>query len=232
MNTVGKVLRIVAIVFLGLTSVMNLMGGVGTTCAAFGFTLEYRTAFQELQEYTWLYQVLVFTTIAIGLGGIWATYALAKGKPKAYRNSLIILIIGTLLAAVHYIASQTLRGSAAPANMKFFINAFTLAIFLVIRIPGIWKQIEFSAPDDEIGGVAAGGFAAIAAGGVVLSVASWAGPSHTYFGQNWVLVLERALELSGTVLILGGVTLLAWCILTMTRRALGQPAAEKVIVKD
>lgn len=34
-NLLGKILRITAIIFLGLSSLMNVLGGVGTTCAAF-----------------------------------------------------------------------------------------------------------------------------------------------------------------------------------------------------
>ena len=231
-DNVGRILRIVAIVLLGLTAAMNILGGVGTTCAAFGFTREYRIAFHELQDYKWLYQALVFTTILTGLAGVWAAVGLARGKRNAFRNAMIVLVIGSLLAAVQYIASQTLRGEATPANVKFFVNALTLIVFLLIRIPSIWVHMDFSAPEDKIGGAAAGGFAAIVAGGVVLSVASWAGPSHTYFGQNWVLVLERPLELSGSILVISGVALLVWVAVRAMRRTLIQRPAKQVVSKD
>jgi lysylphosphatidylglycerol synthetase-like protein (DUF2156 family) len=148
----GRVLRTIAIVILGLTAAMNILGGIGTTCAAFGFTMVYRRAFADLHDYKWLYQALVITTVLIGIAGAWATYALAKGKDKAYRNTLIILVIGSILAAVQFIASMTLRGEATPANVKFLINATTLVYFLVLRIPSIWQHINFSAPEDRVDG--------------------------------------------------------------------------------
>jgi hypothetical protein len=222
---IGRILRTVAIVLLGLTAAMNILGGVGTTCAAFGFTREYRIAFHELQDVKWLYQTLVFTTILTGLAGSWATVRLARGKQNAFRNAMIILVIGSIFAAVQYITSQILRGEAAPANVKFFTNALTLVVFLLIRLPSIWQHVDFSVPDDGISGATAGGFAAIVAGVVVLSVSSWAGPSHTYFGQNWVLVLERPLQISGFALIFSGVLLFAWATASAVRRVLIQQRA-------
>ena len=215
----GRILRTVAIVFLGLTAAMNILGGVGTTCAAFGFTREYRIAFYELQDFKWLYQILVVATILIGLVGIWATIALAQGKHKAFRNALIVLIIGSILGGVQYIASQALRGEATPANVKFFANAATLVLFLVIRLPSIWKHVDFSVPESRIDGATAGGLAAIVAGLIVLTVPSWAGPSHTYFGENWVNILLAPLTLGGLFLIVVGVLLVARQIITAIRTA-------------
>ena len=140
---VGRILRIVAIIFLGLTAAMNLLGGVGTTCAAFGFTREYRIAFADLRDFTWLYQILVVATILSAIVGGWATFALARGKEKAFRNAMIILIIGTILGAIHFTTSMVLRGEATPANVKFLANAATLILFLIIRIPAIWQHMDF-----------------------------------------------------------------------------------------
>ncbi len=204
----GRVLRTIAIVFLGLTAAMNILGGIGTTCAAFGFTMVYRRAFADLHEYKWLYQALVITTVLIGIAGAWATYALAKGKDKAFRNTIIILVIGTILGAVQFIASMQLRGEATPANVKFLINAATLVFFLVLRIPSIWQHIDFSEPKDRIDGATAGGMAAIVAGLLVLTVPTWAASSHTYEGTNWVLVIKQPLEISGLLMVIGGIALL------------------------
>ncbi len=213
----GRILRTVAIVFLGLTAAMNILGGVGTTCAAFGFTREYRIAFADLYDYKWLYQILVVTTILIGLAGAWATIALAQSKRKAFRNALIVLIIGSILAAVQYIASQALRGEAAPANVKFFVNAATLVLFLVIRVPSIWQHVDFSAPESRIDGATAGGLAAIVAGIIVMTVPTWAGPSHTYFGENWVNVLLGPVTLSGLTLTVVGLLVLVRQIIRAIR---------------
>ena len=50
----------------------------------------------------------------------------------------------------------------------------------------------------------AGGLVAFLAGITTLTIFSWAGPSHTFFGENWVFVFEWPLVVIGTVLIIGG----------------------------
>jgi hypothetical protein len=223
----GRVLRTVAIVFLGLTAAMNLLGGIGTTCAAFGFTMTYRRAFADLHDYKWLYQALVVTTILIGIAGAWATYALAKGRNKAFRNTMIILVIGTILAGVQFAASMALRGEATPANVKFLANAVTLVFFLVLRIPSIWQHIDFSAPEERIDGATAGGMAAIVAGLLVLTVPTWAASSHTYEGTNWVLVLKQPLEFSGLLFLISGIGVLAWVSAHVLRDELSRASAKR-----
>jgi len=213
----GRILRTFAIVTLGLTAAMNLLGGIGTTCAAFGFTRAYRIAFADLHDYKWLYQFLVVATILIGLTGIWATIALARGRRKGFRNALIVLGVGTVLAATQFIASMALRGEATPANVKFFSNALTLIVFLVIRVPSIWQHVDFSEQEAPIDGATAGGLAAIVAGLIVFTVPMWAGPSHTYNGENWVNVLERPIFIGGAALILIGLSLLGWAFYTIFR---------------
>jgi hypothetical protein len=227
-DKVGRVLRTVAIVLLGLTAAMNLLGGIGTTCAAFGFTREYRIAFADLHEFKWLYQALVITTVLIGIAGIWATIALVRGKRNAFRNAVIILVVGSILGAVQFIASMALRGEATPANVKFFANALTLVVFLLIRVPSIWQHVDFSAQEDRIDGATAGGLAAIVAGLIVLTVPSWAAPSHTYQGHNWVNVIEYPLNLVGTVLVIGGVLLLAWVGVSVVRYALAKTEQKRL----
>ena len=69
MKNIEKPTRIAAIVLVGLTAAMNLLGGVGTTCAAFSSNVGYRLAFKELMDYRWIYQILVVTTILIGIAG-------------------------------------------------------------------------------------------------------------------------------------------------------------------
>jgi hypothetical protein len=223
----GRVLRTIAIVFLGLTAAMNLLGGIGTTCAAFGFTREYRIAFADLHDYKWLYQALVITTIIIGIAGAWATYALAKGKHKAFRNAMIILVTGTILGGVQFFASMALRGEATPANVKFLANAATLVFFLVLRIPSIWQHIDFSEPEERIDGATAGGMAAIVAGLLVLTVPTWAASSHTYQGTNWVLVIKQPLEIAGMLLVIGGTVLLARVGIQILRGELARATSQK-----
>jgi len=211
MNKSGKILRILAIIFMGLTAAMNLLGGAGTSCAAFSNSVAYRLAFRDLLDYRWLYQGLVITTVIIGLVGIWATIKLVRGGPSVYRNALIVLVIGSILGGIQYYASLSLRGAAAPANMKFYINAITLIYFLILGIPGIREKVDFSSMgNDKAEKAAVSGMAAILAGTVILTVFTWAGPSHTFNGENWVYVFYTPLMVSGTLLVISGIASLLW----------------------
>jgi len=211
MTKSGKAWRITAIIFMGLTAAMNLLGGSGTSCAAFSNNVGYRMAFKAIMDYRWLYQALVVTTVIIGLVGIWATIKLVRGGPAVYKNALIILVIGSILGGVHYFASMTLRGAAAPANVKFYLNLFTLLIFLLLKVPGIRENVDFSTPgNDKAEAVSAAGMAAIVAGIVILTVFNWAAPSHTFNGENWVYVFYTPLMVSGVMLVSSGLGALLW----------------------
>jgi len=211
MNKSGQAFRFTAIIFMGLTAAMNVLGGAGTSCAAFSNNVGYRLAFKEIMDYRWLYQGLVITTVAIGLIGIWATIKLVRGGPAVYRNALYVLIIGSILVGVQYYASMTLRGAATPANVKFYINAFTLIVFLLLSVPGIREKVDFSEPgSDKAEKASTAGMAAILAGIVILTVFTWAGPSHTFNGENWVYVFYTPLMVSGSLLIISGITALLW----------------------
>jgi hypothetical protein len=207
-NKTEKIIRIVAIILLGMTAAMNLLGGIGTTCAAFSNNVGYRMAFKEIMDYRWLYQILVVTTILIGLAGIWGLIKLVRGGPNIYRDVLIILVVGCIFAGVHYFASMTLRGKAAPANVKFYINILTLIVFLLFKLPGIREKVNFSSPGGKNETNAAGGITAIMAGALMLTVFHWAGPSHTFFQQNWTYVFYVPLVAVGTGLILWGILLI------------------------
>lgn len=202
----GKVLRVIAIVFFALAAAMNILGGAGTSCAAF-FTKQYPPMW-ALYDFRWLYQLLVVTTVAVGVAGIAFTVALARGGKHAFRNALILLVIGTLLAAIQYFASLALRGKAIPANMKLYANLVTLVLFLIIALPAIRQKVGF----DRAGGSGkktGAGLASIMTGLIVLSTPMWAASSHTYLGENWVLVLQTPLSIAGGGLLLIGLILLA-----------------------
>lgn len=218
MNRAGKVLRIVAIILLGLTAAMNLLGGIGTTCAAFSDKVEYKMAFKEILDYRWLYQVFVVTAILIGIVGVWATIRLVRGGPTVYRDALIVLAVGTLLAGVHYFTSMALRGKAAPANVKFYLNALTLVVFLLFRAPGIRDRVDFLKPGGKSAAASASGMAAILSGILMLTIFTWAGPSHTFFGENWVEVLQTPLNIGGAFLVMGGLVTLVKVALDVFRK--------------
>lgn len=204
MNKTGKILRIAAIILFGLTTAMNLMGGIGTSCVAFSDNVGYRMAFKELMDYRWLYQGLVVTTILLGLAGIWSLVRLIRGGPGVYRDALVLLIIGSVLGGLHYFSSLALRGEAAPANVKFYINIFSLIAFLLLKLPGLRNKVDFDQAAGKSETRAAAGFAAVMVGIACLTVFDWAGPSHTYFQENWTYVLYQPLVTVGLALILGG----------------------------
>jgi lysylphosphatidylglycerol synthetase-like protein (DUF2156 family) len=225
----GKILRTAAIILIGMTAAMNILGGVGTSCAAF-FTRDFPPLW-SLYDYRWLYQALVITTTLVGIAGVWGTVTLAQGKKNAYRNVMIILLVGTLLALVQYIASAILRGKTTPANVKFFTNALTLLFFAGLRLPSIRKYVDFEAHEDSPDLAIGGGLAAIVAGGVIMTVNSWVGSSHIYQGENWVSVIQRPLNLSGAFLVATGIATLVWVVLSVIRRETEQarlPDSERV----
>lgn len=206
----GKILRIVAVVLMGLTAAINLLGGVGTTCAAF-FTKKYPPMW-ALIDFQWLYQTLVVLTVPLGLVMIWATVILVQGRSNAMKITLWLLVIGTVLGAVHMGASLALRGKAVPANVKLYLNLITLIVFLLFTLPGVRKYVDFSKPSGASGGAVSGGLAAIIAGLVMLTTVVWAAPTHTYQGENWVDVLYVPLMSAGTLLTLFGFGLLVYAL--------------------
>ena len=199
-----KTLKVLAIILLGMTAAMNLLGGAGTYCAAFSNNVGYRMAFKAIMDYRWIYQIVMVTTIFTGIAGVMALVNLLKGKPGVYRFTMIVLIIGTLLGGTQFFASTILRGKATPANVKFFTNLVTLVYFLILGLPGIKDKVDFSNPSDKSEMNSAGGLVAFLAGITTLTIFAWAGPSHTFFGENWVFVFEWPLVVIGTMLIVGG----------------------------
>ena len=202
----GNTLRTIAIVGMGLTATMNIVGGIGTVCAAF-LTKDFPPMW-SLLEYQWLYQVLMIVTILLGLGGVWVTVRLIRGGPGIYRWALLTLVAGTIVAGIQVYASFVLRGKTVPANIKLYTNLFTLIYFLVLRIPSLFDRVRFDEPRDTAAQTPSAGLAAIVSGSVVLTTILWVGPSHTFQGNNWVSLLDGTLVFAGLVLILGGFGLL------------------------
>lgn len=209
----GKAIRWAALILLAMTAAFNILGGIGTTCAA--FLTEQFDSMAAILDYQWLYQVFVVTTLAIGLAGAWVVMGLGKGRRHANRQALIVLLIGTALAAGHYYASLSLRGKAAPANIKFYLNLLTLVVFALLLIPGLRRKAGFDDPSSSTPESGAPAMAAILVGALVLTTSMWAGSSHTLEGANWVERLSTPLHLSGAGLILGG---LGSCLRSLARR--------------
>jgi hypothetical protein len=170
------------------------------------------------EDMLWLYQGLVITTVLIGLVGIWVTIQLARGKKNAFRNALIVLVIGTILAGIQFYYSLQLFGKATPANVKFFSNVVTLILFLIYLIPGIRERVSFSKNNGGTDKNTAGGLAAIVVGILLLTTPIWVGPSHLYQGENWVNLLQTPLYISGILLTGGGLALLMRVVIDVIRQ--------------
>ena len=210
----GRGLRISAIVFMGLTAAMNVLGGIGTVCAAF--------LHEQFPVPAWIkndtgYQIYMITTIIVGIACVWSTIQLSKGGRNVFRNALLILLVGTGIGAGHYIFSQSL-GFGKPANIKFFANALTLIFFLVLWLPPIRKQVDFSSPMGSGDEAKTSGLSAMLAGVAMLTIYIWAGPSHTFQGGNWIDVLKVPLIIGGLVLTIGGFSAMLWPFLAALRK--------------
>jgi hypothetical protein len=217
----GKALRIVGILLMGLTTAFNLMGGIGTSCVA--LFAEKFESMAGLVDYKWLYQIFVLLTIAAAVYGIYALVALIKGKPGDYKATLIALGAAAVLAVIHIAASRALRGKSQPNDMRLYITLFTLAVFLLFRIPGIWSQIGFGRAGGNTTGTAAG-LAMFVAGAVLLTVQVWAGPTHTFGGINFADVWHVQLAIAGWTLVTGGLGTLLWIVL-WSKRSIQTPIA-------
>lgn len=220
-NKTGKTFRIAAIILVGLTAAMNLLGGIGTTCAAF-FTKEYPPMW-SLYKFQWLYQAFVVIGILVGLAGIWTVIKLVRGGKTALRDTLIVLAVGAVINTIHVIASLSLRGAAAPANVVMGLNVLTLLFMLYLGTPGMRQKVRFDQEADRSERTAASGMAAIIVGLVVVTTPIWAGPTHMFEGQNWVDVLLAPLYFTGAALVLIGVNRLVRLAVELRQSQANQP---------
>ncbi|MGC9400274.1 MAG: hypothetical protein ACP5HM_14220 [Anaerolineae bacterium] len=202
-----KFVRGIAVVLMGLTVFFTLMGGAGTTCVAFG--AEKYESMIALVPYKPLYQALVVLSLAAGIWGVPVTIALVRGGERAYRNALLMLFAGAVTSGIQMAVSQAVRGASAPANVRFYITAFTLAIFLLLRLPPMRERLDFRQPFRG-GTSSAGGAALIVCGVLALTTYSWAGSTHL---AAWIDVLRGPLMVGGNAMVLGGLSLWIGAIL-------------------
>jgi len=202
----AKALRIVGIVFMSLTAVFTLMGGAGTTCVALN-PAGFGGKFSGIAPFQWLWILFVLVGVAAGIMGVRAVVLLVKGTKNAWRYALIALLIGTGINAIHLLASRALRGGSMPVDGVLYMNALTLIIFLLFRIPGIWQGVNYEKPDgDKKTGKQAAAIALVTTGLLSLTIQFIMAPTHTINGFNYADVWHAALTLIGTALILGGAT--------------------------
>lgn len=204
----GKFLRFIGILFMGLTAALTLLSGVGTTCVALD-AAQY-DGMEAIAQYQWLYIFYVLAAVAIGVMGIRATIALVRGKPKAYRDTLIVLALGIVTGGIHMATSRALRatGSSMPLDFIVYATILTLVIFLLFGIPKIKQLVGLENSSDD-SKTAAGGMTAIVAGMLFLSVHMWAGPTHIFDGVNLADSFRTAMMISGGAFVLLGIGLLS-----------------------
>lgn len=208
----GKFLRFIGILFAGLTSALILLSGVGTTCVALDAT-QYE-GMEAIAKFQWLYILYVLAFTAIGILGIRATIALVRGKENAYRDTLIILVSGLVVGAIHMATSRNLRadGSSMPLDFIVYAIAFTLVLFLLFGFPKIKQMVGFE-EEGSNGTTAAGGMTAIVMGMLVSSVQMWAGPTHIFDGVNLADAFHTQMMVGGGILFAVGLGMFVYAAL-------------------
>jgi hypothetical protein len=217
----AKLLRIVGIVLMSLTALFTLLGGAGTSCVALNPT-GFGDTFSPIAKFQWLYILFVLVTVAIGVMGVRGVVLLVKGRKNAYRYSLIALLAGTVVGAIHMAFSRALRGgSSMPVDMVVYTTVLTLIIFLLFRIPGIWQGVDYTRPEGEKKtGKQAAAIALGTSGLLALTVQFLMAPTHTIGGINYADVWHSTLSLLGLVLILGGLATAVYTEFAPLRRKL------------
>ena len=198
----AKFLRFIGILLMALTGGFTLLGGIGTTCAAL-FPTQYESM-AALAPFQWLYILFVLAGIAIGIWGIWATIKLVRGTSDSYVMSIRALIAGMLVGGLHIYMSRMLRGKSMPVDAVVYTTILTLAIFLLFKIPAIWKGVDFTkgkASDNK----KAGGAAIIMMGLFTLTVQYTMGSTHTWGGVNYANAFNTSMTVIGIGLLLLGV---------------------------
>lgn len=207
-TVLGKILRVVAIILLGLTAAFNLMGGAGSSCIALAAE-NFGDNWAALVPYKWLYQLLVVATLAATIYGITALIRLIRGRKGSYNQVILSLVLVSIPTIIQIIASRSLRSASMPNDARLYITVLTLIVLLILRIPAIFRQTGFEQPASGGTGSAASGLAAISMGLLALSVQVWAAPTHTWGGINYADVWHVQIAVLGWLLTAGGMYLLA-----------------------
>jgi len=204
----GKTLRFIGIVLMGLTGGFTLLGGIGTSCAA--FLPQNYESMAGLVPFQWLYILFVLVGIVLGVWGIWATVKLVRGTTDSYLTSLKVLAAGVLVGGFHIYMSRLLRGKSMPVDAVVYVTVLTLVLFLLFRIPGIWQGVDFSKGKAQ-GNRRAGGAAAILLGILTLTIQYTMGSTHTWGGVNYANAFNTAMTVTGlALLMLGSSLIIRW----------------------
>ena len=200
-SSFAKFLRFIGIVLMALTGGFTLLGGIGTTCAAL-FPTKY-DSMAALAPFQWLYILFVIVGIAIGVMGVRATIMLIKGAGKAYNESVNVLLAGAVIGFMHIMTSRALRGSSMPVDAVVYTTVFTLAVFLLFRIPTIWQGVNFDKGNAASNKPAAGA-SAILLGLLTLTIQYSMASTHTWDSVNYADVFNASLTAIGAMLLLLG----------------------------
>lgn len=204
----GKALRTAGIVLFAAAAAFNLLGGIGTSCVALNPT-GWSESMAKLAPYQWLYIVLMLGATAVSAWGIAVTVGLARSRRNAYRDALWVLLLSGVLAGVQTYASIALRGKGAPQNMRYYFTTLVLVVFLLLRLPPVWRLINGFVGGGKGNWRTPTGLAAFVGGLIVLTTPLWATPTHLGpDGANWVNVLRVPLLAGGALLTLAGAGLL------------------------
>jgi len=217
----GKFLRFIGILFMGLSSALVLLSGVGTTCVALDAT-QYE-GMEAIAQFQWLYIIYVLAFVALGIMGIRATIALVRGKENAYRDSIIVLVLSGIVGGIHMATSRSLRegGSSMPLDFIVYAVVFTLIIFLLFGIPKVKQMVGFEEGGSN-GKTAAGGMTAIVMGMLVSSVQMWAGPTHIFDGVNLADAFHTQMMIGGGIFFLVGLGMFIYAALKSAPVAVSQ----------
>jgi hypothetical protein len=202
----GKVLRWIGIILLGLTATFTILGGAGTTCVA--LAAENYDSMIEIAPYKWLYGIFVIATIAAGVMMARATIMLVKRKPNAFRATIASLIVGIIIGFIHMIVSRNLRGSSMPVDAVTYSAVLTLIVFLIFKIPNVWVMADFTQANPE-DNQKAGGAAAIVSGLLSFSIQHLTASTHTMNGGvNYGDAFHTSMTIIGWGFVLGGIALI------------------------
>ena len=200
----SKIMRFLGILLMSLTAAFTILGGAGTSCAALLPTKWDSMA--PLAPYQWLYILYVIITIAIGVLGIRAVVKLVKGHKDSYKATLIALVAGVLIGGLHMYTSRMLRGSSMPVDAVVYMTVLTLVVFLLFRIPAIWKGVDYSkAPRKEK--KTAAGVSSIMAGVFCLTIQYFMAGTHTWSNVNYADAFHATMILSAVVCSMAGIAL-------------------------
>jgi len=213
-NKLGLTLKIVLALLLGATTVMTLLGAVGTTCLAWNGDM-YGPPFKWIVPAMPIYQNLVYLSLVAGVALAIVLYAFLRGDKWSYIGALISLIVGGGAAAYQMFMTSSLKQisffATPPTNIRFYITLVTLIAFVIVRFPGIWNKSGLGNPGGGKGGFAAPtGMALMLMGVMVMTAPMWASPEHVIDGFNYVTTLALPLFVDGFALTLAGAAIFFW----------------------